>query len=318
MRSKAVFLVLIFFASLFGGFVQGQTPEDITVDGDYSDWSSDSLMATDSSGVDFRLTWNETMLFLGWDGTDWKSTFEGADLFVYLNTSEGGSVLARDWGFAHTLPFAADHGFVLEDDTYYQHIAYDGSSWTDQSTTIDLYAGWADNKATEFALPWSALGQPTSFDILVYAQWQDEGNVWASFPVQNPASNNGAETFTHAWHAENISNATAPQQLPIIESGGAEKVDDALNLAIVFHQHQPYYKNKLTGMYEMPWVRVHAMTEYVDSPGILADTDTKVTYNLVPSFIEQLVDYHVSETLDVHTDIAKRSWSEGGYPNATA
>ena len=49
------------------------------------------------------------------------------------------------------------------------------------------------------------------------------------------------------------SPTTAPQQLPIIESGGAEKVDDALNLAIVFHQHQPYYKNKLTGMYEMPW-----------------------------------------------------------------
>ena len=71
-------------------------------------------------------------------------------------------------------------------------------------------------------------------------------------------------------------------------------------------------------MYEMPWVRVHAMTEYVDSPGILAQTDTKVTYNLVPSFIEQLVDYNLNETLDVHTDIAKRSWSEGGYPNATA
>ena len=317
MRSKAVFLVLIFFASLFGGFVQGQTPEDITVDGDYTDWSSDSLMATDSSGVDFRLTWNETMLFLGWDGTDWKSTFEGADLFVYLNTSEGGSVLARDWGFAHTLPFAADHGFVLEDDTYFQHIAYDGSSWSDQGTSVDLYAGWADNKATELALPWSALGQPTSFDLLVYAQWQDSGNVWTSFPLQNPANNNGAETFTHAWHAENISNITSPQQLPIVESVGVEKVDDALNLAIVFHQHQPYYKNKLTGMYEMPWVRVHAMTEYVDSPGILAGTDTKVTYNLVPSFIEQLVDYHVSETLDVHTDIAKRSWSEGGYPNAT-
>ena len=95
------------------------------------------------------------------------------------------------------------------------------------------------------------------------------------------------------------------------------KVDDALNLAIVFHQHQPYYKNKLTGMYEMPWVRVHGMTEYVDSPGILSKTGTKVTYNLVPSFIEQLVDYHRNETLDVHTDIAKRSWANGGYPNAT-
>ena len=82
MRSKAVFLVLIFLASLFGGFVQGQTPEDITVDGDYSDWSADALMATDGNGIDFRLTWNSTHLFVGWDGTDWKSTDEGADLFV--------------------------------------------------------------------------------------------------------------------------------------------------------------------------------------------------------------------------------------------
>ena len=318
MRAKAAFLVLIFFSSLFSGLVHGATPDDIVIDGDYTEWPADSLMESDANGVDFRLTWNATHLFLGWDGTDWKSTTEGADLFVYFNTSEEGSVLARDWGFAHTLPFAADHGFVIEDDTYYQHIAYDGSSWTDQTTEVGLYAGWADNQATEIALPWTALGSPTSFDIMVYAQWQDAGNVWTSFPTQNPATNNGAETFTHAWHAENISNATSPQNLPIVESGGVDKVDDALNLAIIFHQHQPYYKNKLTGMYEMPWVRVHAMTEYVDSPGILADTDTKVTYNLVPSFIEQLVDYNLNETLDVHTDIAKRSWSEGGYPNATA
>ena len=104
-----------------------------------------------------------------------------------------------------------------------------------------------------------------------------------------------------------------------------EKADDALNVAIVFHQHQPYYKNKLTGMYELPWVRVHAMTEYVDSPGILAQyPDTKVTYNLVPSFLEQLTDYHRNETADVHTDFARRDWptnadgSVAGYPNATA
>ena len=72
-------------------------------------------------------------------------------------------------------------------------------------------------------------------------------------------------------------------------------------------------QNKLTGMYEMPWVRVHAMTEYVDSPGILGDTNTKVTHNLVPSFIEQLIDYHEEETLDVHTDIAKR-YGQRGLP----
>ena len=77
---------------------------------------------------------------------------------------------------------------------------------------------------------------------MMYAQWQDEGNVWASFPEQNPASNNGAETFTHAWHIENVNNATSPNQLPVIQPAAPGKVDDALNLAIVFHQHQPYYK----------------------------------------------------------------------------
>ena len=98
MRNKAVSLVLIFLASLFGGLVQAQTPDAVTVDGDLVDWPADTLMQTDSNGVDFRLTWNESHLFLGWEGTDWKADFEGADLFVYLNTTQGGSVLARDWG----------------------------------------------------------------------------------------------------------------------------------------------------------------------------------------------------------------------------
>ncbi|MGB1484976.1 MAG: hypothetical protein ACPG9E_03170, partial [Poseidonia sp.] len=68
--------------------VHGATPDDIVIDGDYTEWPADSLMESDANGVDFRLTWNATHLFLGWDGTDWKSTTEGADLFVYLNTSE--------------------------------------------------------------------------------------------------------------------------------------------------------------------------------------------------------------------------------------
>ena len=191
-----------------------------------------------SGNVDLHLTWDANNLYVGWDGSDWKDTFEGADLFVYFNTSSDGSVLSKDWGFSHTLPFAADYGFVLEDDTYFRLISYDGSSWVESSHVVDLYAGWEGNMVTEFALPWTELGSPTSLDVMAYAQWQDEGNVWASFPGQNSASNNGAETFTHAWHIENVNNATSPNQLPIIQPAAAGKVDDALNLAIVFHQHQ--------------------------------------------------------------------------------
>ena len=189
-----------------GGFVAGLTPSTITVDGDLSDWDSDSQMA--SGNIDLHLTWDANNLYFGWDGTDWKGAFEGADLFVYFNTSSDGSVLSKDWGFSHTLPFAANYGFVLEDDSYFRLISYDGSAWTDSAHMVDLYSGWSGNKVTEFAIPWAENGTPTSLDVMVYAQWQDEGNVWASFPSQNPASNNGAETFTHAWHIDNVNNVT--------------------------------------------------------------------------------------------------------------
>ena len=42
-----------------------------------------------------------------------------------------------------------------------------------------------------------------------------------------------------------------------------------INLAIILHMHQPYYKNIESGFYELPWVRVHGSHEYIDSPGIL-------------------------------------------------
>ena len=303
--------------SLLGAVAE--TPDTIALDGDMSDWPQDSLQTTDSNTVTFRMTWDESHLFIGWSGTDWASESEGADFFIYLNSSEGGTPLSKDWNLAQTLPFAADHAFVLEDSTYSSLQMYNGSAWVENPQSAATWIGHSENQNTEVGIPWDAIGNPNHVGVIVWAQWQDAGNVWTSFPLDNPASSNGAESFSH-WYQ--IENRTTPQSSSdvVIQTSDTpvDKVDDALNLAIIFHQHQPYYKNKLTGMVEMPWVRVHGMTEYVDSPGILSNTDTKVTYNLVPSFIEQLLDYSENGVLDVHTDIARRSWNSAGYPNATA
>jgi len=73
-------------------------------------------------------------------------------------------------------------------------------------------------------------------------------------------------------------------------AGAAEKAP--LNLAIVWHQHQPMYWNRLTGEYELPWVRVHGVQEYIDSARISAEfPDVHVTFNLQPSLLWQLADY---------------------------
>ena len=319
MRRTSIALVALFLAPALLGVVGAMTPNEITVDGDMSEWPQDSLSSTDSNGVTFRLTWNDTHLFMGWSGTDWASPTEGADMFVYLNTSEEGSPISKDWNLAQTLPFAADHAFVLEDSTYSSLQSHDGTGWVENSASAESWIGHAGNPDTEIGIPWSAIGNPENLDVIAWAQWQDAGNVWTAFPQENPAASNGAETFTHWYQIENRSTPQSSSDVQIQTSDSpVDKVDDALNLAIVFHQHQPYYKNKLTGMVEMPWVRVHAMTEYVDSPGILSGTDAKITYNLVPSFIEQLLDYSENGVLDVHTDIARRSWNAEGYPNATA
>jgi alpha-amylase/alpha-mannosidase (GH57 family) len=320
MRRLAIILGALFILPGMLGIATAATPDDITIDGDLSDWDSDTLIDIDSnSSISFRMTWNESHLFFAWEGTDWAATSEGADLFVYLNTTDGGSPLSKEWDLVQTLPFSADFAFVLEDSSYFSLQTHDGSGWVAADQTgVSAHVGWSGNQNTEISIPWANIGSPTSFAVLAWSQWQDEGNVWTSFPSENPASNSGAETFTHAYVIADRTVAQTPGYTPVVDfSGTVNKVDDALNLAIIFHQHQPYYKNQLTGMYEMPWVRVHGMTEYVDSPGILAATDTKVTYNLVPSLMEQMLDYTDNSTLDVHTDIARRAWNTGGYPNAT-
>ncbi len=332
--SVALGLILLMISPILSGVTGASTPTDILIDGDMSDWLQSTEMGVDENDVSLHLTWNSTHLFVGWNGTDWASNDEGADFFVYINTTSGGTSISKEWGYSHVLPFAADYALVLEDSNYHAIISEQDGVWqttheenvaTDTHTFPDQrYIGWSGNMQTEIAIPWTVIGSPTSLDFVVWSQWQNQGNVWASFPPQNPASSNGAETFTHMYHLPDRNSSIEPSSMEVIANSGVNKAEDALNVAIVFHQHQPYYKNKLTGMFELPWVRVHAMTEYVDSPGILAQyPGTQVTYNLVPSFLEQLVDYHTNETPDIHTDFARRAWpvnpngTVADYPNAT-
>ncbi|MEW5825978.1 MAG: glucodextranase DOMON-like domain-containing protein [Candidatus Bipolaricaulota bacterium] len=65
-----------------------------------------------------------------------------------------------------------------------------------------------------------------------------------------------------------------------------------LQVAVIWHQHQPLYWNRLTGEYELPWVRIHAVQEYIDSARISAEfPSVHVAFNLQPSLLWQLEDY---------------------------
>lgn len=67
---------------------------------------------------------------------------------------------------------------------------------------------------------------------------------------------------------------------------------EKLSVCFIWHMHQPLYKDRLSGLYLMPWVRLHGIKDYIDMPLILEDFPAiRQTFNLVPSLLEQLDDY---------------------------
>ena len=79
-----------------------------------------------------------------------------------------------------------------------------------------------------------------------------------------------------------------------------------LYVSFLWHMHQPYYKNPFTGVYRLPWVRLHGIKDYYDMAAILEDfPSVHQTFNLVPSLIEQILDYTEGGASDNFLEISK-------------
>lgn len=76
-----------------------------------------------------------------------------------------------------------------------------------------------------------------------------------------------------------------------------------LHVAFTWHMHQPYYKDLVTGRYALPWVRLHGIKDYYDMANILRDfPDVRQTFNLVPSLIDQVIDYCEDDAPEIYLE----------------
>ncbi len=76
-------------------------------------------------------------------------------------------------------------------------------------------------------------------------------------------------------------------------------MSDKIALALLWHQHQPYYKDLETNRAIMPWVRLHATKDYYDMAAILDEfPNVRLTINLVPSLLAQLDDFSKNQVSD--------------------
>jgi alpha-amylase/alpha-mannosidase (GH57 family) len=75
-------------------------------------------------------------------------------------------------------------------------------------------------------------------------------------------------------------------------------------VAVLWHMHQPFYQDLVTGEHILPWVRLHALKDYWGMVAMLRDfPGVTVTFNLVPSMLVQLEAFARDEARDRHLDI---------------
>ena len=65
-----------------------------------------------------------------------------------------------------------------------------------------------------------------------------------------------------------------------------------IRLVLLWHMHQPFYKDMVTGEYRLPWVRLHALKDYYGMVKLLDEfPQVHLNFNLVPSLVAQIQDY---------------------------
>jgi len=72
-----------------------------------------------------------------------------------------------------------------------------------------------------------------------------------------------------------------------------------IHLCFLWHMHQPFYKDLVSGEYRLPWTRMHALKDYYGMVKILEEfPQVKQTFNLVPSMMVQVEEYARGEAND--------------------
>jgi alpha-amylase/alpha-mannosidase (GH57 family) len=75
-------------------------------------------------------------------------------------------------------------------------------------------------------------------------------------------------------------------------------------VALLWHHHQPFYEDLVTGEHILPWVRLHGLKDYYGMAALLREfPKVRLTFNLVPSLLVQLEAFASERARDRHLEI---------------
>ncbi len=84
-----------------------------------------------------------------------------------------------------------------------------------------------------------------------------------------------------------------------------------IRLVLLWHMHQPFYKDMVTGEYRLPWVRLHALKDYYGMVKLLDEfPHVHQNFNLVPSLVTQIQDYVSGQAHDPFFNVVAKPADE--------
>lgn len=91
----------------------------------------------------------------------------------------------------------------------------------------------------------------------------------------------------------------------MIKLGQEERdMQKKLSIALIWHMHQPEYKTAPDSIYLMPWVRMHAIKDYLDMLLIMDQYPSlKLNFNLVPVLVDAIYDYGFNGAHDIYSKL---------------
>jgi alpha-amylase/alpha-mannosidase (GH57 family) len=91
------------------------------------------------------------------------------------------------------------------------------------------------------------------------------------------------------------------------------KVKRTVYMALIWHQHQPFYLDTVKDELSGPWVRKHAVKDYYDMASILEGyPDVHLTINLTAVLLIQLLDYYIERMKD-YVDVINNKIDESSF-----
>jgi alpha-amylase/alpha-mannosidase (GH57 family) len=83
-----------------------------------------------------------------------------------------------------------------------------------------------------------------------------------------------------------------------------------LKVAILWHMHQPDYRDPTSGRTLLPWTWLHAVKDYGEMLETVAECQAPVTINLVPTLLEQLDRYRRGVDADAWLELTRKKTEE--------